>query len=594
MNPEGRQKILIVDDNVTGKLLGELLEANYSTCFASTGKLALEMAISQRPDLILLETFLPEMDGYEVCRQLKACEKTQEIPVMFISEQNGDDETRGLELGAVDYITKPFRSALVLARVRNLLRVNGVLQPKTISQETSLQNEMRLQRLVDILQHPSETIQEFLDYSLMQAIQLTESKIGYIYHYHEDRKEFILNTWSKEVMAECAVEHPQTSYDLEKTGIWGEAVRQRRPIMDNAFQAAHPLKKGYPKGHVHLSKFLTVPIFKNDLIVGVVGLANKEADYDETDILQVSLLLEAVWTVTDRMKAEAALRESEEKFKKIIETSPDGIAISAMDGTVQFVTSKGLSMWGYDSMDELVGRNVLEFVHENYREKAICLITRMIEGDLTGAAEYLMVRQDGSEFYCEANANVLRDARQNPIGILYIERDITERKRLEEEMRQLAITDQLTNVHNRRKLDQVFVEEKKRADRYAQALSVIIVDIDHFKSVNDLHGHQVGDMILSQVAKLLGAGLREADILGRWGGDEFMVICPFTDLEGAGVLAEKLRQIVEDSAFAVVGKQTCSFGLAQLAKDESIDAMVARADAALYRAKDQGRNRVEG
>jgi len=194
--------------------------------------------------------------------------------------------------------------------------------------EILIQNEARLKRLVNILQHNSETIQEFLDYALGQAIQLTESKVGYIYHYNEESKEFILNTWSKEVMKECSIINPSTCYKLEKTGIWGEAVRQRKPIIVNDFQSENPLKKGYPEGHVKLSNFMTIPIFDNDKIVCVVGLANKESDYNKTDILQTSLLMEAVWKVTTKMKAEDTLRNNEEKIRTIFEIMSDGIALN--------------------------------------------------------------------------------------------------------------------------------------------------------------------------------------------------------------------------------------------------------------------------
>jgi len=176
------------------------------------------------------------------------------------------------------------------------------------AEEEIRQNESRLKRLVDILQHPSETIQGFLDYALEQAIQLTMSKIGYIYYYSEERKEFVLNTWSKEVMSGCGVNNPLSRYELGKTGFWGEAVRQRKPIIANDFQAEIPLKKGSPEGHVRLLKFMTVPIFRDQKIVGVVGLANKEADYNETDILQTSLLMEAVWKVVERKRAEEEIR----------------------------------------------------------------------------------------------------------------------------------------------------------------------------------------------------------------------------------------------------------------------------------------------
>ncbi|MFO1424335.1 MAG: GAF domain-containing protein [Candidatus Competibacteraceae bacterium] len=165
-------------------------------------------------------------------------------------------------------------------------------------------SEARLRSLTSILQHPGDSVQEFLDYALNEAIQLTGSKIGYLYHYHEDRREFVLNSWSHEVMRDCTIINPQTCYELDKTGIWGEAVRQRRPILLNDFTFGHPLKKGYPEGHAKLLKYLTVPVFSRGRIVGVVGVANKETDYQETDILQLTLLMEAVWKVVERREAE--------------------------------------------------------------------------------------------------------------------------------------------------------------------------------------------------------------------------------------------------------------------------------------------------
>ncbi len=198
---------------------------------------------------------------------------------------------------------------------------------RKLAEEDGVRNESRLRKLIDILQRPSDTVQGFLDYALDQAILLTESKIGYIYHYDEQRREFVLNTWSKEVMAECSVVEPSTCYELDKTGIWGEAVRQKRPIIINDYQSADPLKKGYPEGHVRLSKFMTVPVFRGDEIVGVVGLANKKTDYNETDILQISLLTDAVWKVIGQMRAEEALRESEEKFRLLYTGMDQGLAL---------------------------------------------------------------------------------------------------------------------------------------------------------------------------------------------------------------------------------------------------------------------------
>lgn len=296
--------------------------------------------------------------------------------------------------------------------------------------------------------------------------------------------------------------------------------------------------------------------------------------------------------IIERKYVEEALRASEEKFKAIIETSPDGIAISTLDGIVEFATEKSYSMWGLASVEECIGRNILEFIHESHQQKAIYYVTEMINGNLTGAAEYLMVKKDGSLFYCEVNANILRDKNNNPIGVLYMERDVTERKHLEEELKDLATKDQLTGIYNRRKIDEVLMKEKAQAETRDHHLAVIMVDIDMFKLVNDQYGHLVGDQVLTEVTSILSQGIRSIDVLGRWGGEEFIIICTDTDLKGAVVLAEKLRQMIANHDFQMVGKKTCSFGVAQLRKDETIDSLLIRSDQALYRAKDQGRNRV--
>lgn len=164
--------------------------------------------------------------------------------------------------------------------------------------------------LLEILQHDANDSKELLDFALDKSIQLTKSKIGYIYYYSEEKKEFVLNTWSKDVMKECTITQPQSIYQLEKTGFWGEAVRQRKPMILNNFQAPHPLKKGYPQGHASLVKFMTVPVMDGEKIVAVVGVANKQEDYDEDDVRQLTLLMAAVWKVVQRQRSE------EETFKK--------------------------------------------------------------------------------------------------------------------------------------------------------------------------------------------------------------------------------------------------------------------------------------
>ncbi len=162
------------------------------------------------------------------------------------------------------------------------------------------------------------------------------------------------------------------------------------------------------------------------------------------------------------------------------------------------------------------------------------------------------------------------------------------------ELERLCVTDRLTGINNRLRLDQVLVEELQRSQRYASHFSLILLDVDHFKAVNDQHGHAVGDHVLVDMACLLMEGTREIDVVGRWGGEEFLVICPDTGFDGAMATAEKLRLLIEGHDFATVGRKTASFGVATFRDKDTVSAIMARADGALYRVKASGRNRVEG
>jgi two-component system, sensor histidine kinase and response regulator len=227
------------------------------------------------------------------------------------------------------------------------------------SEAELLLNEARFRSLANVLQYQGESTQEFLDFALQEALVLTGSRLGYLYIYNEKRREFVLNTWSRDVMKECAVADPQCRYDLDRTGLWGEAVRQRRPILLNDFQAPHLLKRGFPVGHAALSRFLTIPVFSGENVVAVVGLANKAQDYGEKDIHQVRLLMDAVWKVVEQRKALEALRESEERFAVFMKHLPAGAFMKDETGKVVYANDYLVSLFGWEDM---IGRSTRELL----------------------------------------------------------------------------------------------------------------------------------------------------------------------------------------------------------------------------------------
>ena len=160
------------------------------------------------------------------------------------------------------------------------------------------------------------------------------------------------------------------------------------------------------------------------------------------------------------------------------------------------------------------------------------------------------------------------------------------------ELQRLATTDRLTRVWNRTHLEETLVAELGRAERYQQPVSLLMIDVDHFKAINDTHGHLVGDEVLIELTRRLGGHLRAVDVLARWGGEEFMVLLPNCTAAEAQRVAEKLRLLVADQPFPTVGRVTVSFGLAQLQPPETLDNWLQRTDDALYAAKKGGRDRV--
>jgi PAS domain S-box-containing protein len=191
---------------------------------------------------------------------------------------------------------------------------------RKFAEEEARADERRLMSLVKISQARTATLQELLNISLDEVVALSNSKLGYLCIYYEDKKEIIFHrAWSEEVMNSCSIAEPPKTYHIADMGIWGEAARQRIPIIINNFNAYHTLKKGFPEGHPTLDRFMTIPVFNYDRIVAVVGVANKGKEYTEGDVQQLKQIMEAVWTIAERKLAEERLRKAYDELEILVE-----------------------------------------------------------------------------------------------------------------------------------------------------------------------------------------------------------------------------------------------------------------------------------
>jgi diguanylate cyclase (GGDEF)-like protein/PAS domain S-box-containing protein len=312
-------------------------------------------------------------------------------------------------------------------------------------------------------------------------------------------------------------------------------------------------------------------------------------------------------SILDNSTTAAALADREKLWRTIINTSPDGIAIAALDGVIIQVSSRVATMFGYESASDIVGRNIFDFFDPAWHTRANLMIGELINGSSTGAVEFLVNRQDGTTFFIEINAEILRDDNGNPRALFFIERDITERKDAEklldeynQKLEALSITDGLTSLANRRRFDEILRHEYSRHARSDATLSLILLDIDFFKPFNDTYGHVKGDDCLRAVAGVIaGCTNRTMDLAARYGGEEFVCILPETDLNGAIAIAENIRQSIQALAIPHKGSKvaevvTASLGVTtvRFLAHQSVDDILSQVDTLLYQAKSSGRNRV--
>jgi PAS domain S-box-containing protein len=314
----------------------------------------------------------------------------------------------------------------------NAVRMTGVnfdITQQKEAENLAERNEIRLRSLLEIAQYETKDTQDFLNFALEKAIQLTGSKIGYINFYDESRKEFTLNSWSKDVMKECSVVERTTMCSLEKTGFWGEVVRQRRSLVDNDFQISHPLKMGMPEGHVVIKKFLSTPVFVDKAIVAVVGMANKDADYNTVDELQLSLMMDSVWKIVEKSIAEENRRQLQDKFTKVFQSSPDAITISTLaDGKYIDVNDGFCKMTGHKP-EEIKGKTSFDISLWPDPELRHDLVRELTEkGEITNF-EIPLQMKDGQIKTCLLSSKLM-DINNEKCAISIV-RDISERKSME-------------------------------------------------------------------------------------------------------------------------------------------------------------------
>jgi diguanylate cyclase (GGDEF)-like protein/PAS domain S-box-containing protein len=379
------------------------------------------------------------------------------------------------------------------------------------AEDAQLAEERRLRSLLRISEVECDSVPELLNVTLAEVVALSDSDFGYIYAYDETNGVFTLHSWSRETTEATEIGDPKWTYELAKSGIWAEVESQRQPIVVNELEMPDSVDGEDAADVAPVQRFMTIPVISHDQIVAVVGVANKPEPYTDTDVRQLTQIMDVVWKIADRQQAEETLREFADQLEVRVE-----------------------------------------------------LRTREFE-----------------RAHAELEAANLEIATANQ----ELQKLLREQERLQSELAYRALHDPLTGLGNRtmfqERLDQAFLVSER-------GVAVLWIDLDHFKEVNDIFGHEVGDEMLIAVADRLREVVRETDDIARMGGDEYAVVLPNVVESEAHVVAERvLAALTDRDAFRLQVGVSVGVGWQRNVSGDG-RVLIRRADQAMYRAKASG------
>jgi len=536
------KKVLIVEDSIlNAQITADILNKyGYRTEIARTGEDAVGKARSgQCPDLMLMDIELGKgMDGIEAARMIQSI---RDIPIVFLTANASKKILEKISsVTAYGYVIKSTDKYALLSALEMAIA------------RWQTEKELELYR------------------------SIVENSLNEIYIFHPDTLKFIaVNRGARENLGYTIDELSEmTPLDL-------------KPEID--LQSFRELLAPLASGEKEQILFYTVHRRKDGSFYPV------EIHVQLVEHGGEKVYVALVMDLTERRAMEHELWERERILSAITDSARDAIVMLDGQGKVVFWNPAAEQLFGY-SREEVLGRELHRLLVPNeelYRacKKALKHFQLTGEGNIVGKTiEFKGRHKDGQEIYVELSLSPLKikDA-WHAVGIL---RDISERKKMEEQLYRLSITDPLTNVYNRRFFMQMLKQEIQRAQRTGRSFSVIMLDLDHFKSVNDRFGHAAGDLVLKTIAEAVSKRIRKTDSLARWGGEEFIILLPETPVDGATNLAEELCASLSSLTVPGVGHVTASFGVAGYVPSDTVDTITMRADNMLYEAKTAGRNCV--
>ncbi len=555
-------KLLIADDDrfIRRSIARMLGRSGLFAIFEAESRDSVFKAITENPpDCILMDYYMTDITGLELMRMLN--EKGIAAPVIMITGQ-GDEQTAAaiLKAGAYDYIPKKRLSEQDFSDTLETMITSAISRHEALRESDRARIALQLSeaRYRGLIENSPILIARFFpeDYSI----------------------SFINDFFCR-------------YFDVERFSILGENVLTLIPRSNHENSIKH--MEGITEDN-SITRFEIKTFVHNEprwQLWTVQGIFN-----DSGEIAEYQAMGE---DITDLKKTQKQLMDQKRYLQSILD-SQDNMIIVADRGKIHEVNISFLQFFGFYSPDDMA-RNTGR-ISEMTLEAEGCLkpsdaksmwLDALDSDDSCGQYRLVAFRQEGSDNPRYFSVKFRPLSIESDLYVLEFS-DVTALEEKSREFETRANYDALTKIYNRRRFLELLTHGIDTAKRLQIDLSIIFFDIDHFKKINDTFGHNTGDDVLRGLSSLIAGAIRRNDIFARWGGEEFLILLESTNLENAAKLAEKLRRTIMEYEFPEVKKVTCSFGVSSYAPDESGETFINRADSALYRAKESGRNRVVG
>ena len=540
--------LLIVDDQPMNlAVLVNIFKADCDVCTATSAEDGLLFCQRRKPDLILMDVVMPGMDGHAACRQLQADPWTKDIPVIFVTGKSDPmDEARCFDAGCVDFISKPFHAKVVRARVRTHLMLKYQHDALRMKEYELQRRQAELEGIND--SSPLGMFRTDVNGLCTYVNRAYETMSGL-----SDGAALGLG-WRKAV-------HPD---DVRKSmESWASASKDK--VHYDATQ-----RFLHADGKIVLVQIQAAPIVVNGVVVSYVG---------------------TVHDITARVAAEENLADSNRRLRMITDNLP--VAIMYIDRDLRFRSANAtLYAWIGKTADAVLGKTFGAVRGANMLEQCQQYFVRALAGERVDFELTTQIYDQTCFLHSTYIPDVGADGRVQ--GIYALCSDISALKKTEKELRRLARVDSLTGLPNRLHLYESLDAALVRSCRSGDKVAVLFLDIDYFKSINDLLGHANGDLVLQEFALRLKKTVRLVDTVARLGGDEFVILIEgLTMPNEANIIARKILKamdaswLLDENSIAITTSIGIAFDQNRICTGS---ALIDHADAALYAAKAAGRN----